>query len=130
MICLPETVPVILEKINPDVFTDRWSSTIADIFAKEWEAQGKVNLGHLLENVADPDLAAELRTLAMSENELSDSEARQLIDDCVDVIKRRTVNESIESVNEQIREAESEGNEIKVFELLAKKQEVINLNHK
>ena len=61
---------------------------------------------------------------------LTTSEAKQLINDCIDVIKRRSINESIEQVNEQIKEAEAEGNETRVFELLAKKQEVINLNHK
>ena len=125
MIRTPDIIPQVLGRIKPDQFADRWCRTIVQMFAQEQQQAGsKINISQMLDNVADPDLALELRSVAMMEYQLDEDEIKQLVDDCIDVIERRPLSESIEQVNEQIRDAEAEGNEGKLFELLAKKRDI------
>lgn len=124
MITLPETAGKVFTHIDAEDFVDKWCRTVAGILKGEAGPEGKVNVGRMLQDIADPDLALELRTIALQENELEPKEVDQLIEDCVASLKRLHLAQGIEEVNERIRDAEAEGDEVKLFELLAKKRDM------
>ncbi len=66
----------------------------------------------------------ELRHIAMTAGTTDVIEALQIIEDCLDSIEKRPLEERIGQVNEAIKQAESEGNEPLLFELLAKKRDL------
>jgi hypothetical protein len=62
--------------------------------------------------------------MAMKTIDIDDTEAEQVIEDCLAVMERRPLEEKIDAVNEAIRNAEAEGNEALLFELLATKRDL------
>lgn len=123
MIASPHLIESVIDRVHPDQFGDRSARTIVELMMNE-RKNGAVDLTALLERVADPDLALELRSIAMDARGLEDVEAKQVIDDCLDVMERRPAELKLESLNEAIRDAETEGNDALLFELLARKRDL------
>jgi len=124
MIGKPHLIPKIWGKIAPGQFSDRSCRTIAEIIVDEQRQGDAFNLNRLLDRIADPDLAVDLRSIALNGQQMDEGEAQTIIEDCLASMEKRPLTEKIEQVNEAIREAESEGNEELLFELLAKKRDL------
>lgn len=124
LIGMPHLISEVADKIRPDQFNDRSCKTIAEIILGEHKNGEETNFSRLLDRIVDPELEAELRAIAMSTKGLDEVEAKQVIDDCLETIERRPLALKVEQINEAIRDAESEGNEALLFELLAKKRDL------
>jgi DNA primase len=124
MIKVPDAAAKVFGHISAEDFADRWCRTVAQVLKEETAREGRVNVSRMLDNIADTDMAAELRTIAVEENDLDAEEAGRLIEDCIAAINRRRLARDIEDVNERIKEAEAEGDESKLFELLARKRDL------
>lgn len=129
MLAAPHLIADVVDRVHPDQFGDRSARTIAELILNE-NKSGKIDLTALLESIADPELALELRSLAMDARGLEDAEARQVIEDCLSVMERRPVEEQLENLNGAIRDAETEGNEALLFELLSRKRDLVQAAQK
>jgi len=124
IIAKPDLVPLVYERLKPDQLSDRSCRTIAELIIREHEAGGEINFTRLLDGIADPELALDIRSIAMGTKFADETDAKQVALDCLDAIEERPVTEKIEQINEAIRDAESEGNENLLLELLAKKRDL------
>ncbi|MFH1874255.1 MAG: DNA primase [Pseudomonadota bacterium] len=124
MVARPELVDKIFKTLSPEDFTDEWSHLVAKLFY-EHRNQEDFNLNDVLTEVADQELATQLRALAMQGCDLEFRDVNQLVEDCLGAIRKCAWDQDIEQMNRQIRLAEDQGNESLVFELLAKKRDLI-----
>jgi len=124
IISKPHLLSKVAGRIEPDQLSDRSYRTIMEIILAEQKNENTFHLSHFLEGIVDPELAAQLRSMAMKAIDIDDTEAAQVIEDCLAVMERRPLEEKIDAVNEAIRNAEAEGNEALLFELLATKRDL------
>lgn len=124
MIGVPRLVADVAGRIRPEQMSDRSCRTLAELIFDELRTEGDFNFSRLLGRIGDTELETELRQIAMSAKGFDETEAEQVVNDCIETIERRPLTEKIEQVNDAIRDAESEGNEALLFELLAKKRDL------
>ncbi len=124
MVVRPELISKVFEHLLPDDFTDEWSSTVAKLFY-QYSEQENLDLNQVLDEVADQELAAQIRSMAMQDSILEARDIEQLVEDCLGTIRKKALNQDIEEVNQQIKSAEDQGNENLLLQLLAKKRDLI-----
>lgn len=120
MIRYPHTMSSVFQKIGVADFLDEWCRHVAGLLLSA--SGGKdIDIATWLEDIEDKELGAELRHIAVGDDALTERELRELIDDCTTTMKQRPLSERLEQINQDIRRAEGEGNESKLYELLSMK---------
>ncbi len=124
MVQMPDLAPRALKALRPEDLADEFSRTIMALFQKNYELTERVNIGDVLDGLADPEVEQEMRSIAMSSEKVSRDEADQVLSDCIRSIKQRPQRESMRELSELIRIAESRGDEEQLLDLLRRKKEL------
>lgn len=124
MVQQPDLAPRALKELALDDLDDGFSQTLVALFDRHYRDTGRVSISDVLDELADPEVEQELRSMAMSADKFSTDEAEQVLSDCIGVIKARPIKEHMRELNELIRRAEAEGNETQLFDLLRRKKEM------
>jgi len=125
LIAAPRFVSFVFERIAPEDFTDDWCKKIVSIFY-QYRDQKDVDFNQVFNELTDHDLTSEIRQIALSENSLDQKEIEQLLVDCITAIEKREISKGIQKINREIKDAEKDGNEKLVFELLEQKRSIIS----
>lgn len=112
----------VFEVLAVEDFLDPWCHNIIRLLHDEWRTIGKVEMQSFLESIDDAELQRELRAISMEESHEED--LLQVIDDCLRHMKRRTAEEHLLNINNDIRRAEVEKDDNRLFELLTAKREL------
>jgi len=120
----PDLAPKVMKDMEPADFGDGFIGTIAELFKKHVQRDGKVNITGLLDELADPEMERELRSIAMDAEKISDEEAQQVLEDCIRTIRARPQRERMRELNDKIKLAEREGNDTQLFDLLRRKKKL------
>lgn len=124
----PSMAPKAFSEIGPASFVDEWCRTAAKLLWDAWqsvESDASVNMGGLIDSLEDEELASQLRALAVDEIAVEQGELARLVKDCVSRISSRPVMARMEAINEDIRRAEGEGDDERLFALLAEKKSLV-----
>lgn len=120
----PALAQNVFAEIDPEAFDDEWCRTAArlvkDIFARD----GKLRLDDMVAEIEDAELASQILQMSLEAEKYEDDEVEELIKDCAARIKQRPLAGQLEKINEEIRSAESEKKDERLFELLAEKKEL------
>jgi DNA primase len=120
----PELAPRALKELAADDLEDGFGQTLFALLDRHYRETGRVNISDVLDELADPEVEQELRSMALSTDKFSMDEAEQVLSDCIGVIKARPIKEHMLELNELIRRAEAEGDETQLFDLLRRKKEM------
>ena len=134
----PQMIGTVFCNLQPEDFLDEWCKAVIELLFKEWQTceskkdvasdddkqAGFVNIAAYLDKLEDKKFAQQMRAIALAESTVDDLDLKKLVDDCVARIKRRPLNARMGEINQQIRAAELAGDDIKLFELLNKKQDL------
>lgn len=127
----PAAAADIFGKVSPASFSDEWCRTVAGIVVDEQGRSEKLDVRDLIEGLDDDELAAQMRAIALSD-EGADGESEgdehisALISDCVNVISSRPARARLEEINDDIRRAENEGDEVRLLKLLVEKKDLVD----
>lgn len=124
LVAKPSLVPLVYGRLKPDQLSDRSCRTIVDLIFGEYSSGGGTDFNRLLDGIADPELAEDIRSIAIRTNLTDEADAKQVVEDCLGAIEERPLAQKIDRISEEIRDAESEGNDALLFELLAKKRDL------
>lgn len=128
LIANPSFAKEVFEKLSLQDFRDEWCAAVAKVFAGELIDTGEVNIGHLIANMGDQEMANQIRSLALVGSE-EDDEIKDLVDDCVNAIGKRPTLERLQSINDDIKRAELDGDEEKLVGLLKEMGELAQRKH-
>ncbi len=129
MLSHPEVVHDVFSEITPESFLDEWSRTAAKIIHEASMSDEEPNIGKLLEEIEDRELAMQLRAMAFDGCDCDDDDFTDLLKDCIERVRRRPNLRRLEEINEDIRRAEIDGDEKRLFELLEEKRELAIEKH-
>ncbi len=125
----PAGIESVFARLDPSRFEDAWCRTVAELLAGAWHRTGTVRIGDLVEEIDDPELAGQLRAMAVAAIDLDDEELGRVVDDCVDRLLARPVHQRIERINREITRAEREGDEPRLMMLLSEKKRLSEEAH-
>ncbi|MFA4873856.1 MAG: DNA primase [bacterium] len=124
----PGIVPEVFAEIGPASLSDEWCRTAATLVWEAWQAAGtggRVNLGALIDSIEDEELATQLRALAVKGAAQDEEEMRHLVKDCTARISSRPDVARLDAINHDIKLAEGEGDDERIFALLAEKRALV-----
>jgi len=125
----PETIKSVFDVISADSFRDEWCRNVAQVMQTVCIENSDVTLNLILEEIDDDELSTQLRAMSVEGSGCKDEELEELIHDCVQRIQGRPKLERLEEINEDIRRAEIDGDEQKLFKLLEEKRELALQKH-
>ncbi|MBI4126949.1 MAG: DNA primase [Deltaproteobacteria bacterium] len=123
LIRCPHLIPSVLPEVNDGELRDEWCRMMIAMMQTALTEGVEMNSSRWLEMTEDVELAAEIRTMMLEET-MEEDEAKALVRDCLQTLKRRPIAERLKTINADIAQAEAEGNEQRVLELLATKQQL------
>ena len=121
----PKLLQDLLLQVNEASWSDEWSKQLWLTLKQSAEKHSSsTSVLQLLESLEDQVLAVSLREkLMLLESEGMDEYA-QLVQDGIQWLQKRKVEEAIKSLNQAIQQAERDGNEEQLFLLLAEKKKL------
>ncbi|MBT3182735.1 MAG: DNA primase [Deltaproteobacteria bacterium] len=129
MLSHPEVVGDVFSEITPESFSDEWCNVAARIIYEASLNDEGLNVGKLLEAVEDDELAGQLRAMTFDGCGCDDEDFEELLNDCIEHVREMPKLKRLEEINEDIRRAEIDGDEKKLFELLKEKRELAVEKH-
>lgn len=124
MLCHPKTIRGVFEKIEPATFKDDWCRTVANVLFGEAKKGEDIGIGDVLDGIEDVELSSGMRAMAIGENGCEETDVEDLVNDCVKKLRGRPRLERLNAINDDIRRAETSGDEKRLFELLREKREL------
>ncbi|MBI4212404.1 MAG: DNA primase [Deltaproteobacteria bacterium] len=124
MLRVPHVVERVFTQLTPNDFADEWCRDIARMIETEWKQKGSLNVGAWIEELEDSTLTSELRRMAIAEDDEEENTAPTIVDDCIEAIQRKMLEEKMRRLNEEIQQAEARRDEPTVMRLLKAKQEL------
>jgi replicative DNA helicase len=125
MLSRPEAAQRVFERVAPGDFRDQWCRTAAGLIADAWRDGSAAGVRGLVEDIADEELASEMRAMALEAADLGDEDAARLVEDCAGRIAARPIVARLELINDDILRAQNEGDEERVLRLLAEKKSLM-----
>jgi len=128
----PEIAGDVFGRISPADFGDEWCRTVAGILMDASARSDGLDVGDVIEGLDDEELAAQMRAIALGDDEGQDGQDEDvavLVSDCTARILTRPARERIEVINDDIRRAEGEGDEARILALLAEKKDLMEKVH-
>ncbi len=128
----PEAASDVFGRISPADLGDEWCRTVAGVLMDALARSERLDVREVIEGLDDEELAAQMRAIALGDDEASEGAGEDLaalVSDCTARILTRPARERIEEINEDIRRAEGEGDEARMLTLLAEKKELMERVH-
>ena len=120
----PQYLDHVLLSLELQELSDAWCKETMTALKKKWQQEeGTFDITNWIEELSDEELKLQLRSMAL-ENLDEDIDVKVMIDDCLLKLSKRSLSSKLENLNEEIRIAEREGDETKLFKLLAAKQKL------
>jgi DNA primase len=124
MLTHTELIADVLSKVGSSEFEDEWCSGVAGRLESALSETGKIKMGTFIDEIDDAELAAEMRATSMGALSCTDEEAKDFADGCVARIKSRPSHARMVTLNEEIRRAETEGDDVLLMSLLDEKKKL------
>ncbi|PIR25754.1 MAG: DNA primase [Deltaproteobacteria bacterium CG_4_10_14_0_2_um_filter_43_8] len=120
----PQYIEEVRKQLAPSACYDAWSQMVLNLLFSDWEKnKDHFSIAEWIENIEDEELARQVRSKALEEFD-EEINMRDVISDCLENMKRKPLQEEVSRVNLEIRKAELEGNDERLFSLLGEKQKL------
>ena len=124
----PARIADVMESVSVEKFSDGWCRDIVSVLFSQ-TGEKDISVGDILASIDDPEISSQLREMAVAGCGCEEDEIDNLIDDCVNRLKERPAARRLKEINDEIKRAESARDEVKIFELLREKKELISQKH-
>jgi DNA primase len=115
----PQTLSIFKERLSLSDFMSADTGKIAEFIFKLDTAENEDLIHTLLESLPDEETKKFLASVLVNEHIGVEGKMVEILNDCIDVIKRERLKEKIEGIKLKIKEAEKLGETEKVSELLS-----------
>jgi len=115
MLTYPETVATVHNEIGVELFSDEANQTIARMIFEEFEKEGKLDVGRLVEEIDEPELKKEILSLALAEGKYEN--ASEDIKDCIRGIKVAHKKRRLNELSGEIQKMKSGDERLETFML-------------
>jgi DNA primase len=129
MLAEPARMSEVFETVGPAQFDDEWCRTVAGLLLAAWRETEAVDIGALIDGLADDELASQLRAMALGRGSEDPAATEELVRDCVERLRARPTVARLAAINEELRRAEGDGDDGRVLALLAEKRALVNQVH-
>lgn len=120
----PMLWPGVRDRLNIELFEDASSRTILQALLDEALGEG-LAIGRLVEKMVDKELCGMVEELSLSEPECPEEEALTVTLAYVDTLDRRYHKGKLQKLNQEISDAQFNGNESRLMDLLMQKQNLV-----